>query len=332
MSESSSPPPATEVRCAYGTQSVQWPQATETIILSALECLIRAEVVPFYVKARLGQTCKPLRSAWNENQNSSLEPVLETASQLLKSNICYGCFNPAFPTTDATCTCHFCEDYVDVYCAHLDPRSCEIYPQLSTAEKCKALLESTALMVSNFRANFDYARLAHRQASAFHSIRFGHTSFPDFPDLAFFVDTKPRRLAFMENMIAHKWAQHELFEECITCSYDVFAGSGFDDEGSGLDLFEHFEFEMKKEMMPGTDNKIKKFIRESRRPLLHLWSVLGPELTKKLDFMAPFLDEDCNPVLPRSTPVIEPVTEEDVEHMYQQIANRHRRFERRRII
>jgi hypothetical protein len=322
---------------------------TETVLLPALECLIRAEVVPFYIKARLGQTCKPLRSVWNENQNISLEPVLETVSELVESHTSCHCGMPAFsatldqeyifPAVDERCMCEFrrlchecrndsifptpdtsrCTCQNDVL--RLDPRRNPQYPYLSTTRKCKLLLQTATFLTSTSEDSFAPFRSTPDFGHWEYLLREKQRGFSGSPDLDFLVYSRPRLLAWLESIVIQKWAQtytffsHELFQ-------DEF--EYWDEEEREEETFlQYVDIEMKK-LVPATENKIKEYIRDSRRPFLRFWSVLGPVLTNKLDLMAPFLDkdcpldEDCYPVLP-IIPNVEPVLEGEREFMHQHL-------------
>jgi hypothetical protein len=171
-----------------------------------------------------------------------------------------------------------------------------------------AMTEFTSLCVSNFRSNFAFTNHSSSIPQAFDC---------DWltPEFQFLANHKPKRLAFMVNFVLANWGQGNLYLGVgISRFNDAFAGTGFDPLIESTTCFEET---LSMALFPATDLVLEESINRFCSFFLevcgydNLRERLGPALTRKLDFLAPFINEnDGTAFLPDD---LEPVSAEEEE-------------------
>lgn len=266
---------------------------------------------------RLQGVCREMRSLWKPRCDAVIaNRVLPALNKLNRANFCRSCERrgqgfPALlpgdqdePVCDGRCG-H--DGDSNVALGHLDPRGDETFCNLSPLKQCQELFRFTKDLVTNFQSNFDYSRL---------TLGFLPDAFSDlhweYEPYLFLVYEKERRLNFILNLMAADWGQSELYTDSGVYRFEeAFAGTGFDpNTGSSFGEGVRSGFD---ELLPATNERIGRVIHATRAKYEKTWQLLGPVLSRQLDFLAPFVDDNGRALLP--TNEMEPMTKKDKAKM-----------------
>lgn len=279
----------------------------------ALGIVLSSGLLHWYEAVKVGETCKDMYYEWQEMKDHICEPLLASLNRLtISTNICQRphCEKIAFPASKRECQC----TTQDTPLAHLDPRFYEDdYSQLSTWKKCKTMAEFTAKLVSNFWSNFNLENPTQR---AFFTL-----DPPGHLGLQFIAQEKPRRFAFIMNLMFATCGQFVLYQEssCRIAQFNqAFA------ENTGFVPTRRFVEDCSNSLnplFPWTNHMLELIIHNvhdegrNRNGLKQVWEVLGNVLSRKLDFLATFVNVNGVVLFPGDMEAISNEEEERIREM-----------------
>jgi hypothetical protein len=279
---------------------------------SALTVVLSSGFLHWFEAVKLGTTCKEMQLEWQDKKDHICEPLLASLNELIVStNHCLRCSQVAFPTWQRQCGCTAEEQETPL--AHLDPRLNENhYSQLSIWQKCKTIAEFTSTLVARSRSNsnrddFDFIGTNN-------------------PGLQFLAQEMPRRFAFLISFNfavgGHTTLYFRSGANIAMFNRFFLADENPTDPSHGLDApltARNLNFDVAyalNALMPWTNHMFKVIIdavhdimmAEATSGYRNAWEMLSPALARKLDFLAPFINDNGTVVFPED---IEPMSNEE---------------------
>lgn len=253
---------------------------------SVMNVIYARGMLPWHEGLRVGATCQGLRGLWKQHEDRHYQTLLQHLNRMCHSNHCrmYGGVLWPRDNPDA-CSCEYSSR--DLF-EGLDPRANAQFGNLAAREKCRILAGYVAFLVTNIRSYMHYDRLTDEDA-----LPPGYAGWEwDWMPKRTLRDTRPRRYAFIMNVIANAKAKQELedgmyhFEDGFLGdpNFHPYFGSSFRDELGEV---------LARDFIPGHNEQIETYLRSCYRTSLE-WerNLLGPILYPKLDCLAPFFHEN----------------------------------------